>query len=255
MERRRLGRSGLVVSCVGAGTNRWGAHDVQRDDVVETYRALRTAGVDFFDTAELYNKGESEKLVGELTKDEKVIVATKFAPLPHRITESQFDRALDASLARLGRATIDLYYLHFPYSFVSIRTWMERLARAHREKKIGAIGVSNCSAKQMRIAADVLDEHGIALAANQVHYSVLHAAPETNGVLDACRELDVALVAYRPLAGGRVAGSAERGTARMAIGDPASALHALLDKDEHVIVIPGTTSAAHAATLAASFRG
>ncbi|HEX4517446.1 MAG TPA: aldo/keto reductase [Polyangiaceae bacterium] len=241
MERRRLGRSGLVVSCVGAGTNRWGAHDVERDDVVETYRALRTAGVDFFDTAELYNKGESEKLVGELTKNETVIVATKFAPLPHRITESQFDRALDASLARLGRR-IDLYYLHFPYSFVSVRTWMERLARAHREKKIGAIGVSNCSAKQMRVAAKVLDEHGIALAANQVHYSVLHTAPETNGVLDACRELDVALVAYRPLAGG-------------AVGDPKSALHALLDKDEHVIVIPGTTSAAHAATLAASFRG
>ena len=235
LERRRLGRSGLVVSCVGAGTNRWGAHDVQRDDVVETYRAFRTAGVDFFDTAELYNKGESEKLVGELTKNDDVIVASKFAPLPHRITESQFERALDASLARLGRP-IDLYYLHFPYSFVSVRTWMDRLARAHREKKIGAIGVSNCSARQMRVAASVLEKHGIALAANQVHYSVLHTAPETNGVLDACRELDVALVAYRPLAGGK-------------IGDPKSALHALLDKDEHVIVIPGTTNAGHAAML------
>jgi len=235
LEKRRLGRSGLVVSCIGAGTNRWGAHDVERDDVVETYRAFRTAGVDFFDTAELYNKGESERLVGELAKNEKVIVATKFAPLPHRITESQFDRALDASLARLGRP-IDLYYLHFPYSFVSVRTWMERLARAHQEKKIGAIGVSNCSARQMRVAASVLDKLGIALAANQVRYSVLHTAPETNGLLEACRELDVALVAYRPLAGGK-------------IGDPSSALQTLLAKDEHVIVIPGTTNAGHAAML------
>ena len=235
LERRKLGRSGLVVSCVGAGTNRWGAHDVERDDVVEVYRAFRTAGVDFFDTAELYNKGESEKLVGELTKNEDVVVASKFAPLPHRITESQFDRALDASLARLGRA-IDLYYLHFPYSFVSVRTWMERLARAHREKKIGAIGVSNCNASQMRAAASVLERHGIPLAANQVCYSVLNTAPETNGVLEACRELDVALVAYRPLAGGK-------------IGDPKSALHTLLSKDEHVVVIPGTTNATHAAML------
>jgi aryl-alcohol dehydrogenase-like predicted oxidoreductase len=235
MEKRKLGRSGLVVSCVGAGTNRWGAHDVERDDVVEAYRSLRTAGVDFFDTAELYNKGESEKLVGELTKNEDVIVASKFAPLPHRITDTQFERALDGSLARLGRP-IDLYYLHFPYSFVSVRTWMDRLARAYAQKKIGAIGVSNCSARQMRVAVDVLARHGIALAANQVHYSVTHTAPETNGVLDACRELDVALVAYRPLAGGR-------------IGDPTSALRALLDRDDHVIVIPGTTNAAHVPAL------
>ena len=235
MQRRKLGRSGLVVSSVGAGTNRWGAHDVERDDVVETYRALRTAGVDFFDTAELYNKGESEKLVGELSRNERVIVATKFAPLPHRLTDAQFARALDASLARLGRP-IDLYYLHFPYSLVSVQAWMQRLARAHREKQIGAIGVSNFSARQMRAAARVLETHGIALAANQVHYSVLHDAPERNGVLDACRELDVALVAYRPLAGGK-------------IGDPTSALRALLEKDEHVVVIPGTTNAAHVSAL------
>ena len=67
-----------------------------------------------------------------------------------------------------------------------------------------AVGVSNCNPAQLRRAVAALERHGVPLAANQVHYSIVHRQPETNGVLDACRQLDVALVAYRPLAGGKV---------------------------------------------------
>jgi aryl-alcohol dehydrogenase-like predicted oxidoreductase len=71
---------------------------------------------------------------------------------------------------------------------------------------VNAVGVSNYSADQMRQAHGALGERGIPLASNQVEYSVLHRQPESNGVLDACRELGVTLIAYTPLAGGLLTG-------------------------------------------------
>ena len=79
---------------------------------------------------------------------------------------------------------------------------MKQLADAVDAGKVTAVGVSNYSADQMRQAHSALAERGVPLASNQVEYSLLHRQPETNGVLDACRELGVTLVAYTPLAGG-----------------------------------------------------
>jgi len=200
----------------------------------------------------VYNRGHSEQVVGRALREDArgVIVASKFLPLPHRVTTAQFMKALDGTLRRLGRDSIDLYYLHFPYSLVGVRTWMERMALAVRAGKIRAVGISNCNVTRMRAAADTLERHGIPLAANQVHYSLTHRDPETNGVLDACRSMNVALVAYRPLAGGKLTGE----TAGL-IGEIARkhgktpsqvALRWLLQRDERVIVIPGATKARHA---------
>jgi aryl-alcohol dehydrogenase-like predicted oxidoreductase len=72
--------------------------------------------------------------------------------------------------------------------------------------KVKAVGVSNYSAAQMREAHSALAKRGIPLASNQVEYSLLHRQPETNGVLDACRELGITLIAYSPLAGGMLTG-------------------------------------------------
>jgi aryl-alcohol dehydrogenase-like predicted oxidoreductase len=129
------------------------------------------------------------------------------------------------------------------------------------------VGVSNFSADQMRRVADRLAKSDIPLAANEVHYSLLHRQPETNGVLDACRELDVALVAYFPLASGRLAAPPADGkpdsaaALRRTLADVAQAhqasasqvaLNWLLARDPHVIPIPGASKAAHAtANLAA----
>ena len=257
---RALGASGIKVAPLGVGTNRWGSKSGSRDAVVQTYRAARDAGLDFFDTAELYTMGKSEKLLGECAAgDERdTVLASKMFPYPTRVTAKQFANALDRSLARMGRNTIDLYYLHFPYSVVRIEKVMDVLAEAVRAEKIRAVGVSNFSAAQMRRAVAALDRHGIPLAANQVHYSIVHRAPETNGVLDACRELDVALVAYRPLAGGVLNASndgtgkraALQGVVREIAGAPGRtagqvALNWLLQRDDHVIAIPGTTKPHH----------
>ena len=89
---------------------------------------------------------------------------------------------------------------------------MEALAREVRAGRIGAVGVSNFDAARMRRAHAALAARGIPLFSNQVHYSLLHRAPETNGVLDACRELGVTLIAYQPLASGALTGKYRPGT-------------------------------------------
>ena len=114
---------------------------------------------------------------------------------------------------------IDLYYLHFPYSPCGVGTWMKAMARAVEAGKIRAVGISNCNVAQMRKAADVLARYGIPLAANQVQYSLLHRVPETNGVLEACRQMDVALVAHQPLAAGAVGGGPRKRQGPAALAD------------------------------------
>jgi len=265
---RALGRTGLSVPALGVGTNRWRAGD--NDAVVlETYKALMDAGAGFLDTAEIYGFGKSERLIGDCIRKDgrRAFVASKFAPFVARTSPRDLLRALDASLARLGLDAVDLYYVHFPFPFASLEAFADGLAEAVKSGKARAVGVSNFSAEQMRRVADRLAASNVPLAANEVHYSLLHRDPERNGVLDACRELDVALVAYFPLASGRLTATADAGKpsklaalqqtlAQIGAAHQASAAQAalnwLLARDPHVIPIPGARKAEHArANLAA----
>ena len=185
-----------------------GAHGF--DEEKRALDASVAAGVTLFDTAEMYSGGASERRLGELARGKDVLLATKFPPSPFSRTESM-PKELDASLARLGRNSVDLYQHHFPSSRASIPKLMELMADAVEMGKVKAVGVSNYSAEQMRIAHAALAKHGIPLASNQVEYSLLHRQPEVNGVLDACRELGVTLIAYQPLASGALTGKYEAG--------------------------------------------
>jgi len=267
---RPLGRAGFSVSALGVGTNRWrqGAND---EAVLETYKTLLDGGVDFVDTAEIYAFGKSERLIGDcIGKDgRRAIVATKFAPFVARTSQRHLIAALDASLERLRLTAVDLYYVHFPFPFTEMATFADGLAEAVKSGKAKAVGVSNFSAEQMRRVADHLAKSNVPLAANEVHYSLLHRQAETNGVLDACRELDVALVAYFPLASGRLTAQpdpakpgklddlqralGEIGQARQA-SQSQVALNWLLARDSHVIPIPGASKARHATENLAALR-
>jgi aryl-alcohol dehydrogenase-like predicted oxidoreductase len=274
---RSLGASGILVSPLGTGTNRWeqGKNDAA---VFQTFQSLLDAGMNMFDTAEIYRNGKSERLLGECIRQtsQSVVIASKFAPLPTRLSYDQFMHALDASLSRLGLQTIDLYYVHWPFTLLHVETLMDMMARAIAMGKIRAVGVSNFNAAQMRRAAARLARYGISLAANEVHYSLLHRLPETDGVLEACQELNVALVAYCPFERGRLHSSTaprellisslliqkrkkampkqyeslqeilkaiaqQRGKSISQV-----VLNWLLCKDEHIIPIPGSTSTRHA---------
>jgi len=163
------------------------------------------AGVNFVDTAAMYGNGASELRVGELTAGKDVVVATKF-PSSFFSRANGLPEALDGSLARLQRSRIDLYQHHFPSRWISSPTLMNLMADAVESGKVRAVGVSNYSAEQMRIAHAELARRGIPLASNQVQYSLLHRNPEIDGVLNACRELGVTLIAYMPLASGALTG-------------------------------------------------
>jgi len=258
--RRPLGGSGISVPALGVGTNRWNATGPDQARLRDTLAAAADAGMGLFDTAEAYSAGRSEIALGDAARADgrPVLLASKFAPFPYRVSTAQFASALDKTLARLGRDALDLYYLHFPYSPRGVGTWMRAMARAVKAGKIRAVGISNCNAAQMRKAAGVLARYGIPLAANQVHYSLLHRKPETDGVLDACRQMDVALVAYRPLGGGAISTGSPTGSGLPGLADTLRevaatrnataaqvALAWLLKRDGHVIPIPGATRPGH----------
>jgi aryl-alcohol dehydrogenase-like predicted oxidoreductase len=215
-----LGRSALQVPRLGVGAMVWGdakglarLHPAQTayggsHGIEEEKRALEVslaAGVNLFDTAAFYSLGAAERRLGELTRGRNILIASKF-PGGFSFRTEDFPKELNASLARLGRNTIDLYQHHFPAKNVSISKLMDLMADAVEAGKVKAVGVSNYSAEQMREAHAALAKRGIPLASNQVEYSLLHRQPETNGVLDACRELGITLIAYSPLAGGMLTG-------------------------------------------------
>jgi aryl-alcohol dehydrogenase-like predicted oxidoreductase len=194
-----------------SGRSRWGPAKLAYggtagpEEEQLAFEASLSAGVDLFDTAAIYSGGASERRLGELAEGRPVVIATKFPP-GWRATAQALPEALDQSLGRLRRSAIDLYQHHFPSRRVSIRALMGLMADAVQAGKVRAIGVSNYSAAQLRSAHVVLAERGIPLAANQVECSLLHRQPELNGVLEACRELGIALVAYQPLAQGVLTG-------------------------------------------------
>lgn len=219
-DERRLGPSGISVSALGVGTWSWGDRRIWgyggaygKDDVERAYRMSLDRGVSFFDTAEGYGRGESERLLGGCRRADGrgVTLATKFAPLPTRPRARALLRALDESLSRLGVTQVDLYLVHLPSRLPTVESLMDVMAEAVKRGKVRAVGVSNYSEALMRRAHARLARHGIPLAANQVHYSLLHRNPERNGVLTACRELDVALIAASPLEQGMLSGKFRSG--------------------------------------------
>jgi aryl-alcohol dehydrogenase-like predicted oxidoreductase len=174
-------------------------------DEAAAFDASLTAGVTFFDTAAMYSAGGSERRLGELADGKDVVIATKFPPSPFGRTRD-LPAALDASLSRLKRSFVDLYQHHFPSRRVDLAELMELMADAVDAGKVRAVGVSNYDAAQLRAAHAALARRGIPLASNQVQYSLLHRKPEVDGVLEACRQLGVTLIAYQPLASGALTG-------------------------------------------------
>ena len=215
VERIKLGLDGVTVAPLGVGTWAWGeqrfwgyGQAYGQAEVVAAFEASIAAGIDFFDTAEIYGSGESERLLGAFIRERglKVVVATKFAPYPWRFGVRTLRRALTASLRRLGMARVDLYQIHFPYTILSQRGMLDALADAVADGEVGAVGVSNYSARQVVRARDILARRGVPLATNQVQYSIFHRRPESDGTLAACRASGTTLIAYSPLAQGLVTG-------------------------------------------------
>ena len=182
------------------------------DTIRGAYARAIAAGVTLLDTAEMYGSGESERIIGRLLREDtanrdRVVVATKFMPFPWRVPLARaLMKSLRASLERLGLPFVHLYQIHGPISFRPARAVAAALAAPYRAGLVKAVGVSNYSEGEMRAIHGALAAEGIPLATNQVEYSLLRTMPETSGLLRACRDLGVTLLAYSPLAMGRLTG-------------------------------------------------
>ena len=166
-------------------------------------------GINWFDTAELYGQGASEKILAKSLvalgkKPGDVLIATKWWPMFRRA--SNIMKTIDERLACLSPFPIDLYQVHQPYGFSSEVKEMEAMAKLVQSKKIKHVGVSNFSASKMRSAWETLQKSGINLLSNQVQYSLLKRKIETNGVMETAKELGITIIAYSPLAQGLVTG-------------------------------------------------
>src|SRR5688572_749595 len=212
MEYRRIGS--LNVSVVGLGCNNFG----WRTDAAGTRAvvdAALDAGVNFFDTADVYGAGQSEEFLGAALKGrrEKAIIATKFGikmgegkegARAHYVRE-----ALDASLHRLQTDSIDLYQIHRPDPATPIAETVEALNDAVKAGKVREIGCSNFSVEQLRAARETRGPKYFASVQNE--YSLLKREPEAD-VLQECARMGVGFLPYFPLANGLLTGKYRRGS-------------------------------------------
>jgi len=218
LERRTLGKTDIKVSPIGIGVMMWMggkgifgriAPKVPNEVMNEIIKESFAGGINFFDTAEFYGFGRSETNLAKALKandidDKDVIIGTKWAPVLRRARNMR--RTINNRIKYLGGYTVDLYMIHQPISFSSIKTEMKELARLVENEKVRSVGISNYNAEKMRKAYEELENHGIPLAANQVHYSLVKRNIENNGILDTAKELGVTITAYTPLAGGLLTG-------------------------------------------------
>ncbi|MFW9852414.1 MAG: aldo/keto reductase [Candidatus Thorarchaeota archaeon] len=218
LEKRTLGKTDIEVSPIGIGMMMWMqgkglmgriapkiTEEVRNDIIKESF----VGGINFFDTAEMYGFGKSEKnlvkaLKANNIKDEDVIIETKWFPMLRRARNIR--RNINNRIKYLEPYTIDLYMTHNPFSFSSIKKDMKELARLVENGKIRSVGISNYNAKQMRKAHEELEKIGLPLAANQVKYNLLHRNIETNGIIDTAKELGITITAYTPLEAGLLTG-------------------------------------------------
>ena len=218
IDKRRLGQTPLEITPIGLGAwqfsegkggamGSWDPIGPEETDAIVA--AALAGGINWFDTAELYGFGRSERgLIRGLQNAGKaegeVVIATKWMPFFR--WAGSIKSTISKRQAALSPYPIDLHQIHAPMSFSSIPTQMDAMADLIAAGKIRAAGISNFSAVQMRKSHERLAERGFPLASNQVEYSLLNRRIESNGVLDAAKALGVTIIAYSPLAMGLLSG-------------------------------------------------
>jgi aryl-alcohol dehydrogenase-like predicted oxidoreductase len=215
MELRKIGS--LDVTVVGLGCNNFG----WRIDAAATQAvvdAALDAGINFFDTADIYATGQSEEYLGRALgpRRKQVVIATKFGlpmdPKRSGAKPAYIRQSVEDSLRRLRTDSIDLYQLHKPDPSTPIGDTLAALDDLVRAGKVREIGCSNFSVDQLREARDAVRAGAARFVSVQNNYSLLHREPE-EGVLDECRAQGLAFLPFFPLANGLLSGKYSAGAA------------------------------------------
>lgn len=216
MEARKLGS--LEVSLVGLGCNNFGMR-IDEEQSAAVVRAALDAGINFFDTADVYGGTRSEQFLGRALgrRRDEVLIATKFvAPIDddpsHAGASARWvTEAVEGSLRRLGTDRIDLYQQHAPDPNVPIEETLAALDKLVQDGKVREIGNSNFSGDQIDEAEAVSERNGLArFVSAQNHFNLLHREP-LGDVVPACVRDGLGLLPYFPLASGLLTGKYRRG--------------------------------------------
>ena len=227
IQKRRLGQTELEVTPVGLGVMQFAGsrgifravfHDIDQTQMNSIIRAALEGGINWFDTAELYGGGFSERslangLKAAAVEDDEVVIGTKWNPILR--TAGNIPRSIGDRLHYLDGYTIDLYMVHQPWGFSPPEAEMEAMADLVEVGAIRYVGVSNFNVDQMRRAQDALAARGLPLAVNQVQYSLLNRKIESSGLMEAARDLGVTIVAWSPLARGILSGKFHKDPERL----------------------------------------
>ena len=213
-----LGHTDIEISSIGLGCWQFSGgkglaggywEGQSRDQSRSIVKAALDSGINWFDTAEAYGRGESEQTLSDALQaagieNGQIVVATKWMPFfrTARSIGKTFPRRQEA----LRPYGIDLHQIHAQASLSSIEKQADAMADLAESGHISAIGVSNFSADAMRRFHEVLVQRGLALSSNQVRYSLLDRRIEQNGTLDAAKELGITIIAYSPLEQGILTG-------------------------------------------------
>ena len=222
VKKRPLGRTGIQVTPIGLGMMEFAGGGglmgfafpvISQEEKNATIQAGLEGGVNWFDTAELYGAGVSERslsagLKAAGARDPDVVIATKWWPLFR--TARSIPATIGERLRFLDGYSVGLHQVHQPFSFSSPEAEMDAMAELVKAGRIRSVGVSNFNAERMRRAHRQLQKHGLPLASNQVRYSLLDRHIERDGTLAAARELGVTIIAYTPLESGLLTGKYHR---------------------------------------------
>jgi aryl-alcohol dehydrogenase-like predicted oxidoreductase len=240
MNKRRIG--GLNVSVIGLGCNNFG-RKLDAAATAKVVHAARDAGVNFFDTADIYGSTKSEQFLGKaLGKDrDEVIIATKFGM---KVDEQRkgarpeyVRQACEDSLNRLGTDYIDLYQLHTPDPTVPIAETLGALDELVKAGKVREIGCSNFDVDQLREAESEAKAGAAKFVSVQNEYSLFHREPGSNGVLHECATTGMAFLPFFPLANGLLTGKYRKGQPPPEGSRIGSGWHGELMTDENLDIV------------------
>ncbi len=215
---RQLGRTGMMVTPVGLGCWQFSQQNgmagkywphLDNDLMSRIVSLSLEGGINWFDTAEVYGRGTSERALSASLQAAgkqpgEILIATKWWPM-FRFA-SHITKSIDKRISALAPYPIDLYQVHQPWGFSSEKREMKAMARLFNDRLIKNIGVSNFSVQHMKNAWEVLDKKGIPLASNQVRYNLLDRRIESNGMMELAKKLGISIIAYSPLAQGVLTG-------------------------------------------------
>jgi aryl-alcohol dehydrogenase-like predicted oxidoreductase len=265
MQTTRLGATGATVSriclgCMSYGSSKWRPWMLDEPEARPFFRRAIEAGINFFDTADMYSRGVSEEVTGRALREfgrlDEIVLATKvFYPMGEGPNQAGLSRkhvvqACEASLRRLGVETIDLYQIHRFDANTPVEETLAALDHLVHAGKVRYIGASSGWAWQMAQALSASERHGWArFVSMQNHYNLLYREEERE-MIPLCRAEGIAVIPWSPLARGLLAGG------RTSLADRASTARAATDAYGHGLYDdPGDWEIVEAVRAVAAERG